>query len=136
MKRFELDSLTKTGYSRNGDYYSNWWPTNDEVILINWLNDRVETHGYCSYVLPFRTTKWGIYLGYGDDPNLDDFSWRHLGYKPKGKFGYWLEIQDDMVAVELLLSGILHPCLYTGERPHRDHAVEAARLTEYPKKHK
>lgn len=109
---------------------------------MDWLEENVSPILGCEYRLPMRSkgtfdgTGWVIYKGYSEDPQYDDFDWRyHIpGYKGKGKFGHWLQIDDDEKAMLCLLSGVLDDCLWKGDTRHRDFQVMSVRMQEpdYP----
>ena len=121
MKRFNLHLYeTGTHISNLGQISVHWVPTLWQMNLMYWLEDRVERFSGSECILPLqcKNKSWMIAYGYSEDDDLDDYAWRHwpplegkCPYIPKGELGLWLEIKDDDIAVQLVLSGLLDPAL-------------------------
>lgn len=139
MKRFELDPIFRDGGRsfNSGEVHYHWDPTPAENKLFDWLEANVgaSNRDYCS--LPASGNGWEIRFGYSEDTALDDYSWRYhiISYKPKGLLGHWLQIDDDAVAIEMILNGILQSCLWDDTIPHKhtETRMERSRLVNYPK---
>lgn len=139
MAMIELNPTFREGYGNYGDYYKHWWPSKQMAEALRWLDTNVGKIRRNDYQFPFFGEGWIIFHGYNEDPRYDDWAWRNLtiGYKPKGKLGYWLKIDDDAKAVELMLTGLLDGETYTGEIPHHCSEVQFIRRrqegSDYPK---
>jgi len=86
-----------------------WKPSAAERAIVQWLIDNVGPVQASSFRIPLRGTGWWLYEGGREDERPDDYSWRHIQreYKISGEYGFWLQVEDDMKAVELKLSGVL-----------------------------
>lgn len=111
MNRFPLypifDSINR--YTGKRMQIPVWRLSTAERELIDWLTANVGKCLNSSYKFPLRGEGWCAYEGGSEDEHPDDYSWRHIQreYKISGEYGFWLQVEDDMKAVELKLSGVL-----------------------------
>jgi hypothetical protein len=81
---------------------------------VEWLESKLGDSEYPNFELPLRGPGWKVARGHRDDDDLEDVDNMYWdpnlymnGYKPKGPPGEYLQIDDDQIAVELVLSGLL-----------------------------
>lgn len=75
--------------------------------LLRWLNEHVGITIGIGTRMPIKGDGWMLTVGYDEDSDIEDYNWRCRTYKGKGKKSTWLVLYDDMLAVELKLSGVL-----------------------------
>ena len=104
----ERKTVHQSYYQPNNGSYLVWQVTEFDHNLVEWLKSHVgEAHTF-EYRIPMYGNGWKICECHGEDDDMDDFSWRRLNpYTPKGKYGFWLSIDDDEKAVLLVMSGLL-----------------------------
>lgn len=75
-----------------------WRVSERDIALIDWLIANVGKNETDLYRLPLIGNGWSITAGHEYDENVYDYHYRNFpnaNYKPKGKFGFWLEIDED-----------------------------------------
>jgi hypothetical protein len=90
--------------------YYLWSVSDRDRVLVQWLIDHVGPAESDLGRLPLYGKGWIISEGHNEDPHIADYHYRKMpsgaNYVPKGKYGFWLEIDDSHAAI-LKLNGLL-----------------------------
>ncbi len=93
-----------------GTTYFKWSISERDRLLVQWLIDNVGAVDSDLYKLPLFGKGWAISEGYDEDPHLMDYYYRKwpsgVNYVPRGKYGFWLELDETNAAI-LKLNGLL-----------------------------